>query len=74
MTNLVLFHRTLAAAARVEDLVILLSADESIASRKGVTKKKLSQLKFKDDVSIQYSHGWIIGQVSLTSPCPQADF
>ena len=40
MTNLVLFHRTLAAAARVEDLVILLSADESIASRKGVTKKK----------------------------------
>ena len=48
MTNLVLFHRTLAAAARVEDLVILLSADESIASRKGVTKKKLSQLKFKE--------------------------
>ena len=37
MTNLVLFHRTLAAAARAEDLLILLSADESIAnSRKGV--------------------------------------
>lgn len=40
MTNLVLFHRTLAAAARVEDLLIFFSADESIASRKGVTKKK----------------------------------
>ena len=32
MTDLVLFHRTLAAAARAGNLLILLSVEESIAS------------------------------------------
>ena len=41
MTNLVLFHRTLAVAARAEELLILLSVDESIASsRRELEKKK----------------------------------
>ena len=67
MTNLVLFHRTLAAAARAEDLLILLSADESIAnSRRGVEKYKVvSARNLRYDVSIQLSHGRLI---TLTSP------
>jgi hypothetical protein len=49
MTNLVLFHRTLAAAARAGDLLILLSADKSIASSRRELKKikALSQLNYK---------------------------